>query len=289
MDGIGLRKSLIISLCIHVAVVLAWIVLEPSRSSKQPSPDQWIMVEVQPKKPPSKAQRIVRTEEGEKTDQASPDAFLGEKTQIVREQMVSKAKETQTESKRSPERRREAESKAQEVSKARGLAKFGLPILQNEQLAKDREEAFQHDPSRYTWYRGESDAVKRPSEYIKGIEEGEHTALNTKEYVFFSYYERIRKRLDLAWSNNLRHRLGKFYRAGRRLASDTEHVTKIMVTLNQAGEIVRVRIVSESGSRDLDDAAVQAFNQAGPFPNPPTGILTDNGLVEIRWDFILRS
>jgi protein TonB len=121
------------------------------------------------------------------------------------------------------------------------------------------------------------------------LKQSEKTALNTREYMFFGYYQRIRERLDRAWVPILREKLVRFYRSGRQLASDMDHTTKVVVTLNQLGEIVRVQVVSESGNNDLDDAAIKAFNRAGPFPNPPRGMVGNTGQIEIPWEFVLKS
>ena len=40
---------------------------------------------------------------------------------------------------------------------------------------------------------------------------------------------------------------------------------------------------------DLDSAAVKALNRAGPYPNPPKGLLDANGNAQIRWDFVLKT
>jgi protein TonB len=48
-------------------------------------------------------------------------------------------------------------------------------------------------------------------------------------------------------------------------------------------------MLSESGTGDLDDAAVGAFNQAGPFPNPPKGMIDLNQEIKIPWDFVLKT
>jgi protein TonB len=121
------------------------------------------------------------------------------------------------------------------------------------------------------------------------MKESDRTALNTKEYQFYGYFQRIRQRLDRAWVPILKEKLASYYRQGRQLASDMDHITKVVVILNENGEIVRVKIVSESGTRELDDAAVNAFNQAGPFPNPPHGMVDTNHEVQVPWDFILKT
>jgi protein TonB len=40
---------------------------------------------------------------------------------------------------------------------------------------------------------------------------------------------------------------------------------------------------------DLDSAAVEAFRQAAPFPNPPKGMVEADGTIKIRWDFVLEA
>jgi protein TonB len=134
-----------------------------------------------------------------------------------------------------------------------------------------------------------ADVGSLPQDYVKGLKESEKTALNTKEYVFYGYFQRIRERLDRAWVPILREKLVKLWRTGRQLASDMDHTTQVLVILNKTGEIVRVQVVSESGTGDLDDAAVRAFNQAGPFPNPPKGIIDPNGEIQIPWQFVLKT
>ena len=82
-----------------------------------------------------------------------------------------------------------------------------------------------------------------PEDYVKGMKESDRTALNTKEYVFYGYFQRIRERLDRAWVPILRDRLVKMYRMGRSLASDMDHITQVIVVLNPQGEIMRVQVV----------------------------------------------
>ena len=121
------------------------------------------------------------------------------------------------------------------------------------------------------------------------FKDGETSALNTKEFVFFSYFDRVRKQLDQTWQPMVRGQIEKIYKNGRRLASQTDFVTRTLVTINQKGEIVRVQMVQESGTMDLDSAAINALNKAGPYPNPPKGLLDAQGNAQIRWDFILKT
>ena len=36
-------------------------------------------------------------------------------------------------------------------------------------------------------------------------------------------------------------------------------------------------------------AAIEAFKEAAPFPNPPAGIVESDGTIKIRWDFVLEA
>jgi protein TonB len=62
-----------------------------------------------------------------------------------------------------------------------------------------------------------------------------------------------------------------------------------MIVLNSTGNLVKIQVLADSGILDLDDAAIEAFQKAAPFPNPPNGIVEGDGMVRIRWDFILET
>lgn len=57
--------------------------------------------------------------------------------------------------------------------------------------------------------------------------------------------------------------------------------------LDEKGGIKKISRVSASGFDDVDEAAIEAFRKAAPFPNPPKGMMDADGFVRIRWDFIL--
>lgn len=126
-------------------------------------------------------------------------------------------------------------------------------------------------------------------QYIKGMKEGETSALNTKEFVFYSYFERVRRQLDQTWTPMVRSNIEKIYRSGRHLASQADFTTSTVITISARGEIVRVQLIQGSGAFDLDEAAVNALNKAGPYPNPPKGLLDPDGTAQIRWDFVLKT
>ena len=123
---------------------------------------------------------------------------------------------------------------------------------------------------------------------LNNVQEGDQTILSTREYRYFSYYHRIKELLRQYWKPNVEAKLYKMYERGRQVSSD-EMTTKILVLLNASGNIAKISRVGSSGVNELDDAAIEAFQKAAPFPNPPKGIIDPDGFVRIRWDFILKT
>lgn len=135
---------------------------------------------------------------------------------------------------------------------------------------------------------GTGDA-SQSNDYVKDVDQGLETMLNTREFKYYSYYSRIRRQLAQHWEGRVREKLTKMFKEGRApAAANQDRITKLMIVLNDRGTLVRVQVLSDSGVRDLDDAAIEAFRQAAPFPNPPKGIIEGDGTVKIRWDFVLE-
>ncbi len=120
------------------------------------------------------------------------------------------------------------------------------------------------------------------------VAKGDRTVLSTREFKFFSYYHRIKETLRQYWKPNVERKLAMLWSRGTQMR-DAELVTQVVVTLDQSGAVARITRMGSSGLQELDDAAMEAFKQAAPFPNPPAGMIDPDGYVRIRWDFILRT
>ncbi len=131
--------------------------------------------------------------------------------------------------------------------------------------------------------------VSQTLDYIKNLDPGLETLLSTKEFVYYTYYARIRRQLNQYWGAKVREKLTHLYQQGRTIASSEDKVTKLLITLDKQGKLVKAQVIGDSGVHDLDEAAVEAFRAAAPFPNPPPGIVDPDGDIKIRWDFILEA
>jgi protein TonB len=133
-----------------------------------------------------------------------------------------------------------------------------------------------------------SQGLSATNDYVEEVALGDFTHLNTVEYKFYGFFHRIRQKLEQFWGKSIQEKAEAIFRSGRRLPASENLITNLQVTLNAKGEIVGVKILGASGVKELDDAAVESFNEAGPFPNPPSELLV-NGKATIDWGFVVKS
>lgn len=126
------------------------------------------------------------------------------------------------------------------------------------------------------------------NDYLQNLALGDFTHLNTTEFKYYGFYHRIRQKLEQFWGDSIREKAKNLYAQGRRVATSDDLVTTLMVSINDKGEITSVKMLGTSGVKELDDAAVESFNKAGPFPNPPSGMIK-NGVATIEWGFVVKS
>lgn len=134
----------------------------------------------------------------------------------------------------------------------------------------------------------ESTGLSATNDYVEEMQLGDFTHLNTVEFKYYGFFHRIRQKLEQFWGNSIQEKATSIFRSGRRLPASENLVTSLQVTLNEKGEIIAVKVKGASGVKELDDAAVESFNKAGPFPNPPSGLLR-NGQAVIEWGFVVKS
>jgi len=155
----------------------------------------------------------------------------------------------------------------------------------NERFDPARDGALRNLPSpwRFTNRDGLQDPVpaSHASTDIRGApqndlldeEAGEAVALNAKEYLYAGYLNRIRRLVNFYWEQNLDN-----LPRGTPFAK-TAYRTDVGVVLTSVGGLDRIEVTKDSGSELMDMAVVKAFELAGPFPNPPDGLIEKDGRV----------
>jgi len=104
-------------------------------------------------------------------------------------------------------------------------------------------------------------------------ERSDRVALNTKEYLYAGYLKRIRRLVNYYWQQNLDNL------SSSASLSRPRYSTAVEVVLNAEGALELIEVTKEAGVPELDDAVVRAFRAAGPFDNPPEGLIEKDGRV----------
>lgn len=117
------------------------------------------------------------------------------------------------------------------------------------------------------------------------VEKGEATHLNTREYKYASFFNRVKRGVQQQWKAVDVHRR---YDPYGRVFGVRDRLTVVEVTLNADGSLDDLYVKQDSGVVFLDEAAVQAFRDAAPFPNPPEALLEDDGRIRFSFGFYLE-
>jgi hypothetical protein len=123
-------------------------------------------------------------------------------------------------------------------------------------------------------------------DYLPGVASGDYTILNTAEFVYFSFYKRVEDAVVYLWNRHVsdfiksrpdvRENLGK-----------KDYITEVDAVLDKEGNFIRIAVVRSSGVAGIDEAPGKAFMEASPFEHPPDGMISADGLVRMRWRFMV--
>ncbi len=69
---------------------------------------------------------------------------------------------------------------------------------------------------------------------------------------------------------------------GKNMKED-ELVTRVLVTLDDVGKVRKIARITSSGVMELDEAAIESFERAGPFPNPRKASSNPMASFAFRW------
>ena len=125
-------------------------------------------------------------------------------------------------------------------------------------------------------------------DYLKDIEEGRQTLLNTKAFKFYTYYRRIKEQVQTSWKSMVKEEIRKLLLQQRESILGIEQKTSLLITLDRFGALVHIQILKGSDIAILDHIAVKSFQLTAPFPHPPKGLIGKKKFLQIRWDFILE-
>ncbi|QDK39988.1 hypothetical protein DOM21_00635 [Bacteriovorax stolpii] len=261
--------------------------------------------------------QVVANETSGKNERPANSRFLGEKDQTFDRQTMaarngafkeaglgkksgSESTLAQTEPKSRPRPKKMAESRPKALKKALSLSDLGgFKMAEVEKMQNQAQETLQEMKKKMDEEaragalgvdKGQlgKNGLAQNSDFVEDVPLGDMTNLNTTEFKYYGFYHRIRQKLEQHWGTSIKDKAKNLYRSGRRMPASENLITSVSVTLNDKGQIVDMQIEGTSGVRELDQAAIESFNKAGPFPNPPKGLLV-GGRATIQWGFVVKS
>jgi len=283
--------AIALSLFIHLALLVYKFDLLPTPASvtAEKKPEFIELSELPTQPPPVKSKyaqeernnQVVETEDSGNQEIDPNATLLGEKNQKAQTQ--TRAQKTDSFQKGAGTGSRSEEEQEQGDN---DLAKdsLDLDVGSSPKKKKDWKTLSLKDLS----LNGDGNQASASDDYLPNVASGERTILSTREFRYFSYYNRIKDLLRQYWKPSIEREVAKLWGKGQML-KENELVTRLLVLLDKQGQVQKISKVGASGVSEIDEVAVQAFHQASPFPNPPVGLVEPDGYVRINWDFILQT
>lgn len=257
------RSLLYFSFSLIVHTLLLYVYLpafkdQTNKKTSSESSEKVLKVYLQTKR------QIVRSEESP-DKRFKKDSFLSDKTRSFDRQTVAK--------KVAPFKEGDGGKKKTQSSKVLKLSDLG----------------FKKDNNLFKPQTSDAKEGERGStnDHVEHVALGDHTYLNTVEYKYYGFYFRIRQRLEQFWGRSI-HETALKLMSEKRVISQDEHITALRIVLDSKGHITAIKVLGSSGVKELDDAAIKAFNEAGPFPHPPKGLIV-KGKVVLQWGFVVKT
>lgn len=280
------RFSILISVGVHILIFVLLLIGENTlqKPEKQELEIEWVQLN-DPKNSPLEDVQIVQQDETINDVTPEKDYKLSKHNQDVHKETVAQKNGEFKNRKSIKEGQKVVQNQKSKKSSSKAK-KLDLGSLKP-QLFDSSFDQSKLAPNPVSAKSGSE--VSQNDDYLKDVVSGAQTLLKTREFVYYSYYNRIKIKLRQHWEPRIKTKIEKIMRKGRRIASTNDKVTRLIITLNTSGDLVRIQVRNASGYNDLDDAAIEAFRAAAPFPNPPQGIVDNSGEVQINWDFVLET
>lgn len=123
------------------------------------------------------------------------------------------------------------------------------------------------------------------TDHLPGVDRGASTVLNANSYKYADFFHTVKRAVERHWRPSQvylrRDPTGQTYGV-------KDRYTVLRVELDGDGNLVRLTTVRQSGLDFMDDEAKRAFREAAPFPNPPLGLVDDDGRIRFEFGFFFE-
>ena len=123
---------------------------------------------------------------------------------------------------------------------------------------------------------------------LRGVEIGDETLLNSRGFKYAGFLNRVKETVGRVWVGRVTDAQSRRDPSGQTYGYKDRR-TVVEYTLDKEGEVREVKVALSSGVQYLDDVAIDAFKLVRRFPNPPPGLVDENGKVTLQLGFVLLA
>lgn len=122
------------------------------------------------------------------------------------------------------------------------------------------------------------------------ISVGSFTALNTDQHFAYSFFSRVEELVRFRWETRIRNTMDSFHPDFLKQNSYRRNwITQVEFILAPNGQLLKGMVMKASGIKPFDYAAIDAFREAGFFPNPPKELVEEDGYIHLKYSFNVYS
>jgi len=129
---------------------------------------------------------------------------------------------------------------------------------------------------------GDTEGGGAPNDDLRDVAKGDGTFLNTREWKYAGFFNRVKQAVSAQWDPNGR------MRAKNKQLGLGDRVTVLAIALRPDGSIADLFVAKSSGVDELDQEAMKAFEKAQPFANPPEALI-QNGFIQFNFSFLVST
>jgi len=120
---------------------------------------------------------------------------------------------------------------------------------------------------------------------IPGVRFGAMSFLNTDQFIYSTFFTRFGEQFGPRWSVYLRNYVSTLSNEQLMKLGAYDRTTQGEIVLDGEGNYMKTFIHHSSGDQGVDMAIVDALQDANSFPNPPKGLIEDDGYIHIHFKF----
>jgi TonB family protein len=125
------------------------------------------------------------------------------------------------------------------------------------------------------------------NDHIEDVVSGPETLLNSREFKYATFFNRVKRGVSQQWSPRVAEEYLRRDPYGNIYGIRDRH-TVISVALDVDGKLSEISVQRSSGVQFFDDVAVQSFQQASPFHNPPRSLADPDGMIRFQFGFYFQ-